>query len=153
MARGNPLGAWVRLVGRNLALIKRTAKQAGKLAKTAAKARTTTARQVAKKTPAQARPTARPAASTAGRSFPGVALGPAGIRCGERLLQRGQRYPVRITDYRCQGRSVATLAMVQGLGPAWSGGAAGQPFADARGPDASRMVWAFALRRLAKPMA
>ena len=349
MARGNPLGAWARLVGRNLALIKRTAKQAGKLAKTAAKARTTAARQVAKKTPAQA----RPAASTAGRSFPGVALGPAGarrftvfrpagIRRGERLpllvmlhgcqqdaagfalstrmnavatrerfivlypdqdrlanaqgcwnwfstrhgraageaalilqaisqasllhpvdsariavaglsagasmaallaslhpqrfkavvmhsgippgtadsglsalgamrgrrrtrpldasaeamasdwpallvihgsadrvvdpangqaavqawadaagarasaprlLQRGQRYPVRITDYRCQGRSVATLALVQGLGHAWSGGAAGQPFADARGPDASRMVWAFALRQFAKPPA
>ena len=353
MARGNPLGAWARLVGRNMALIKRTAKQAGKLAKTAAKARTTAAPQVAKKSPAQARRTANPSASTAGRSVPGMALGPAGarrftvfrpagIRRGERLpllvmlhgcqqdaagfalctrmnavatrerfivlypdqdrlanaqgcwnwfstrhgraageaalilqainqasllhpvdasriavaglsagasmaallaslhpqrfkavvmhsgippgtadsglsalgamrgrrptrpldasaeamasdwpallvihgsadrvvdpangqaavqawadaagarasaprlLQRGQRYPVRITDYRCQGRSVATLAMVQGLGHAWSGGAAGQPFADARGPDASRMVWAFALRQFAVPMA
>ena len=68
-----------------------------------------------------------------------------------RTVQRGQRYPVSLTDYRCQGRTVATLALVQGLGHAWSGGASGQAYADPRGPDASRMVWAFALRQFGKP--
>jgi poly(3-hydroxybutyrate) depolymerase len=37
--------------------------------------------------------------------------------------------------------------LVAGLGHAWSGGAAGQPFSDAQGPDASRMAWAFAARQ------
>jgi poly(3-hydroxybutyrate) depolymerase len=36
---------------------------------------------------------------------------------------------------------------VAGLGHAWSGGAAGQPYSDPKGPDAARMVWAFALRQ------
>ena len=76
----------------------------------------------------------------------------AGARASApRSVQRGQRYPVSVTDYRCKGRTVATLALVQGLGHAWSGGGAGQPFADARGPDASRMVWAFAQRQFGKP--
>jgi len=39
---------------------------------------------------------------------------------------------------------VATLVEVQHLGHAWSGGAASQPHGDAKGPDASRMAWAFA---------
>ena len=77
----------------------------------------------------------------------------AGARASApRLVQRGQRYPISVTDYRCQGRTVATLALVQGLGHAWSGGGAGQPFADAHGPDAARMVWAFALRQFGKPL-
>ena len=76
----------------------------------------------------------------------------AGARASApRAVQRGQRYPTSVTDYRVRGRTVATLALVQGLGHAWSGGAAGQPFADAQGPDASRMVWAFALRQFGKP--
>ena len=76
----------------------------------------------------------------------------AGARASApRVVQRGQRYPLTLTDYRARGRSVATLALVQGLGHAWSGGAASQPFADVRGPDASRMVWAFALRQFVKP--
>ena len=76
----------------------------------------------------------------------------AGARASAlRGVQRGQRYPTSVTDYRVRGRTVATLALVQGLGHAWSGGAAGQPFADAHGPDASRMVWAFALRQFGKP--
>jgi len=66
-----------------------------------------------------------------------------------RRVQRGQRHPMLVTDYRQRGRSVATLALVQGLGHAWSGGAAGQPFSDAQGPDASRMVWAFAQKQFA----
>jgi poly(hydroxyalkanoate) depolymerase family esterase len=64
-----------------------------------------------------------------------------------RGLQRGQRYPATITDYRQRGQTVATLVEVTGLGHGWSGGAVGQAHGDARGPDASRMVWAFAARQ------
>ena len=70
-----------------------------------------------------------------------------------RRVQRGQRYPMTLTEHRVAGRSVATLALVDGLGHAWSGGAAGQDFADARGPDASRMVWAFAQRQFRRTLA
>jgi hypothetical protein len=42
---------------------------------------------------------------------------------------------------------VATLVEVGRLAHAWSGGAASQPFGDGRGPDASRMVWAFAAKQ------
>ncbi len=66
-----------------------------------------------------------------------------------RFVQRGQRYPVAITDYRTGRRLCATLVEVAGLGHAWSGGAARQPFSDARGPDASRMIWAFVRQAMA----
>ena len=39
--------------------------------------------------------------------------------------------------------TAATLINVDQLGHAWSGGAANQPYSDAQGPDASRLVWAF----------
>ena len=45
------------------------------------------------------------------------------------------------------GRTVATLVEVGRLAHAWSGGAAKAPFSDPRGPDASRMAWAFAARQ------
>ena len=64
-----------------------------------------------------------------------------------RTVQRGARYAAVVTDYRARGRLVATLCAVQGLGHAWSGGSAGQPWSDPRGPDASRRVWAFAARQ------
>jgi poly(hydroxyalkanoate) depolymerase family esterase len=60
-----------------------------------------------------------------------------------RTVQRGKRYPMSITDFTCKGRTVATLVEIDKLGHAWSGGAAGQPYADAGGPDASRMAWTF----------
>ena len=57
----------------------------------------------------------------------GAQAGPA------RQVQRGQRYPMPVTDSRCaDGRTAATLVEVAGLGPAWSGGGAGQPFSDAQ---------------------
>ncbi len=72
----------------------------------------------------------------------------AGARPGAmRQVQRGKRYSMSVTDFKHRGRLVATLAMVRGLAHAWSGGAASQPFSDARGPDASRMAWAFAARQ------
>jgi poly(3-hydroxybutyrate) depolymerase len=65
-----------------------------------------------------------------------------------RSVQRGQRHAMTVTDFK-QGRStVATLVEVGRLGHAWSGGAAGQLFSDAQGPDASRLAWAFVARQL-----
>ncbi len=64
-----------------------------------------------------------------------------------RSVQRGKRYPMTVTDFMHQGRIVATLAEIGQLGHAWSGGAARQPFSDEKGPDASRMIWAFAAKQ------
>jgi poly(hydroxyalkanoate) depolymerase family esterase len=66
-----------------------------------------------------------------------------------RQVQRGHRLAMQVTDFQRRGRTVATLALVQGLAHAWSGGAAGQPFSDPAGPDASRLVWAFARKQFA----
>ena len=52
-----------------------------------------------------------------------------------------------VTDFKRRGAIAATLVEVAGLGHAWSGGATGQAFSDPRGPDASRLVWAFAARQ------
>jgi poly(hydroxyalkanoate) depolymerase family esterase len=72
----------------------------------------------------------------------------AGARAGAvRQVQRGQRYPMSVTDYKRRGTAVATLVEVGQLAHAWSGGAAKKPYSDGRGPDASRMVWAFAARQ------
>ena len=70
-----------------------------------------------------------------------------------RIVQRGTRYPAEITDYRIDGRVVATLCEVRGLGHAWSGGAAGHPYSDPSGPDAARMIWSFAARAFAQSAA
>jgi poly(hydroxyalkanoate) depolymerase family esterase len=72
----------------------------------------------------------------------------AGARAGPpRSVQRGKRHLMLITDFKCKGSTVATLVAVDRLAHAWSGGAAGQPFSDGQGPDASRMAWAFAARQ------
>ena len=55
-----------------------------------------------------------------------------------------------ITDYRVGSRVVATHCEVDGLGHAWSGGTAGHGHSDAKGPDASRMIWAFYARQFAR---
>lgn len=65
-----------------------------------------------------------------------------------RTVQRGKRYPMAVTDFKRKGCTVATLVAVAGLGHAWSGGAAGKPFGDGSGPDASRMAWTFAAKQL-----
>lgn len=67
-----------------------------------------------------------------------------------RVVQRGARYPATITDYRSKGRLVATLCEIKGLGHAWSGGAAGHAYSDPKGPDASRMIWAFVAKQFGK---
>ncbi len=73
----------------------------------------------------------------------------AGARpAAPRTVQRGQRYPMVVTDFKVGRQVVATQVMIDSLGHAWSGGAAGQPFSDPRGPDASRLLWAFVARHL-----
>lgn len=67
----------------------------------------------------------------------GAQSGPA------RNVQRGQRYPMTVADYKREGRLVVTRVEVAGLGHAWSGGVSKLPYGDSRGPDASRLVWAF----------
>jgi poly(hydroxyalkanoate) depolymerase family esterase len=64
-----------------------------------------------------------------------------------RNVQRGKRYPMTVTDYKLKRNTVATLVEVAQLGHAWSGGAAKQPYSDAQGPDASRILWQFAARQ------
>ena len=81
------------------------------------------------------------AAAQAWADAAGASAGP------ERALQRGQRYPMRVTDFKRKGSTVATLVAVHGLAHAWSGGAASKAFSDGKGPDASRMVWAFVAKQ------
>lgn len=64
-----------------------------------------------------------------------------------RAVQRGTRYAATITDYKKNGRLIATLCEIDQLGHAWSGGAAGQASSDAKGPDASRMIWSFVVKQ------
>src|SRR5437773_8456717 len=72
----------------------------------------------------------------------------AGARASKRRsVQRGKRYPMTVTDFKRRGSTVARLVEVERLGHAWSGGAAKHPFSDGDGPDASRMVWAFAAKQ------
>jgi poly(hydroxyalkanoate) depolymerase family esterase len=67
-----------------------------------------------------------------------------------RVVQRGRRHAMTVSDFKLGRRIVATLCEVDGLGHAWSGGAAGQPYSDAKGPDASRMIWSFVARHFQK---
>jgi poly(hydroxyalkanoate) depolymerase family esterase len=74
----------------------------------------------------------------------------AGGRAGvAREVRRGKRYPMTITDFKKQAKTIASLVLVRNLGHAWSGGASGQPYSDHQGPDASRMVWQFAAKQFA----
>ena len=75
-----------------------------------------------------------------------------GARPGvQRTLQRGQRRPVRITDYTRDGRTRVRLCEVAGLGHAWSGGTLRQAFSDPAGPDASKLIWAFVSKQFVEP--
>ena len=71
-------------------------------------------------------------------------------RSASRSVQRGQRHEMTVTDFKRQGRLAATLCVVERMGHAWSGGAAGLPFNDPKGPDASRMIWAFAVKQFSQ---
>ena len=72
----------------------------------------------------------------------------AGANPGKsRTVQRGKRYAATVTDFKRKGSPVATLVQVDSLGHAWSGGAPKQQYSDVLGPDASRLVWAFAAKQ------
>ena len=60
--------------------------------------------------------------------------------------QRGKRYPMQVTPFKRQGRTVVELRDIAGLGHAWSGGGAKLAYSDPAGPDASALTWAFAAR-------
>jgi poly(hydroxyalkanoate) depolymerase family esterase len=64
-----------------------------------------------------------------------------------RTVQRGERYAATMTDFLSQGQLAVTLCEVNGLGHAWSGGSAAHAYSDPKGPDASRMIWAFAVKQ------
>jgi poly(hydroxyalkanoate) depolymerase family esterase len=77
-----------------------------------------------------------------------VWAGAAGARAENcRIVQRGKRYAATVTDFKLRSNTVATLVEVHNLGHAWSGGAASQAYSDGQGPDASRMMWAFAAKQ------
>lgn len=76
----------------------------------------------------------------------------AGATASEpRVQRRGARHPMTVTDFKRGAQVAATLVQVHDMGHAWSGGAARQRFGDARGPDATRMVWRFVARQFATP--
>ena len=64
-----------------------------------------------------------------------------------RTVQRGARYAATITDYSVKRRVVVTHCLITGLGHAWSGGAAHMAYSDPKGPNASRMIWAFVAKQ------
>lgn len=60
-----------------------------------------------------------------------------------RESQRGNRYPMKITDYVADGQMRARLCQVKKLAHAWSGGDGRFKYSDPLGPDASLMSWRF----------
>ncbi len=67
-----------------------------------------------------------------------------------RVVQRGSRFAMAVTDYRAKTGLAVTHCLVNGLGHAWSGGAPKQAYSDPRGPDASSMIWTFAEKQFPK---
>lgn len=67
-----------------------------------------------------------------------------------RVVQRGTQYPATLTEWKLGKRMVATWAQIAGLGYAWSGSSTLRPYSDPAGPNASRMVLAFAQRAFAQ---
>jgi len=70
-----------------------------------------------------------------------------------RVLQRGARYPMRVTDFALRGRVWVQLCEIEGLGHAWSGGAPRLAYSDPKGPDASRLILAFVQKQWARSVA
>lgn len=87
--------------------------------------------------------------SNAGAAARAWAAAAGASEAGARAVQRGKRYPMTVTDYKVGRKTVAALVEVDRLGHAWSGGAARHAYSDAQGPDASRMLWAFAAKQFA----
>lgn len=67
--------------------------------------------------------------------------------------EAGYAYVRTVHASKDRGGSVVEHYLVKGLGHAWSGGKAGGSYADAKGPDASRTLWAFFEKRtLSQPI-
>ena len=58
-------------------------------------------------------------------------------------VSRGARRTYLRSDWQRNGEPYVRMISGRGLGHAWSGGAAGQAYADASGPDALRLAWAW----------
>ena len=82
-------------------------------------------------------------ASNAGSTAVLWAMATAAKPGERRKLRRGKRHAMRVTNYKRNGRTLVSLCEVEGLGHAWSGGAARLPFSDPAGPSATRLVWTF----------
>jgi len=67
-----------------------------------------------------------------------------------RDVQRGQRHPMHVIDFKRKGVTTATLVEVERLAHAWSGGAPNAHFTDSNGPDASRMAWTFTAKQFSR---
>lgn len=61
----------------------------------------------------------------------------------EQGVRRGQRHAYTVQDWWRDGRPYVRLVRVPALAHAWSGGVAGQAYADPAGPDALRIAFAF----------
>jgi len=90
-------------------------------------------------------------AASNGRAAIGLWADASQAQAGERRsVQRGKRYPMQVTDF-ARGRTVvATFVEIGDLAHAWSGGAKGERYSDAMGPDASRLAWSFAARQFGR---
>ena len=64
-----------------------------------------------------------------------------------RVQQRGARRAMRVTEWRARGKAQVVLREIEGLGHAWSGGAARTAYSDPSGPDATALIWAFMARQ------
>jgi poly(hydroxyalkanoate) depolymerase family esterase len=90
-------------------------------------------------------------AASNGRAAIGLWTTAAQATAGDRRsLQRGKRYPMHVTDFSRGRTVVATFVEIGNLAHAWSGGAKGERYSDALGPDASRLAWSFAARQFGK---
>lgn len=90
-------------------------------------------------------------ASRNGRAAAQVWANAAGAAPGPgRNVQRGQRHPMHVIDFKRRGITMATLVEVERLAHAWSGGAANEYFSDKNGPDALRMAWAFTAKQFSR---
>lgn len=90
-------------------------------------------------------------ASSNGRAAVQVWANAVGAAPGSgRDVQRGQRHPMHVIDFKRRGITMATLVEVERLAHAWSGGAANEHFSDKKGPDASRMAWAFTAKQFSR---
>ena len=87
------------------------------------------------------------AASNAFEAARQWALAAGAATANDRRVQRGKRLPMEVVDFKRGGTIAATLVEIDGLGHAWSGGTAKEPFSDPTGPDATAMIWRFVAKR------